>query len=181
MTGQGATHDADGGPPLMHISFSGMRNTPAETLELRYPLLVECCELAPDSGGAGRFRGGAGLDVRYRMLADGWFTSPIERTKTRPWGLHGGEPARANALRVTLPDGSEHALSKTSAFRVPEGSVIEIAVGGGGGYGPSSERDPEAVRADLLDGYVSEEAARRDYPHAFAPEASAMTGGSRAV
>jgi N-methylhydantoinase B len=158
-----------------------MRNTPAETLELRYPLLVECCELVADSGGAGRFRGGAGLDVHYRMLADGWFTSPIERTKTRPWGLRGGEPARANALRVALPDGAGHALAKTSAFRVPEGSVIEIAVGGGGGYGPPSERDPEAVLADLVDGYVSEEAARRDYPHAFAPEASAMSGGSRAL
>lgn len=165
----------------MHISFSGMRNTPAETLELRYPLLVECCELAPDSGGAGRFRGGPGLDIRYRMLADGSFTSPIERTKTPPWGLHGGESARPNALRVVLPDGSEHALSKTSAFRVPQGSTIEIAVGGGGGYGPPSERDPAAVRADLVDGYVSEEAALRDYPHAFASAAHSIAGGSRAV
>jgi N-methylhydantoinase B len=180
VTGQGATSAADGGPPLMHISFSGMRNTPAETLELRYPLLVERCELAPDSGGAGRFRGGPGLDVRYRMLSDGFFTSPIERTKTRPWGLRGGEPARPNSLRVTLPDGTEHVLAKTSAFRVPRGSVIEISVGGGGGYGPPSQRDPGDVRADLQDGYVSESAARRDYPHAFASRVSTV-GGRRGV
>jgi N-methylhydantoinase A len=181
VTGQGATSQTDGGPPLMHISFSGMRNTPAETLELRYPLLVERCELAPDSGGAGRFRGGPGLDVCYRMLADGFFTSPIERTRTQPWGLQGGEPARANALSVALPDGTKHALAKTSGFRVPAGSTIGIAVGGGGGYGPASQRDPDAVHADLADGYISEEAARRDYPHAFASGTRAVAGGSRAV
>jgi N-methylhydantoinase B len=82
---------------------------------------------------------------------------------------------------VVLPDGSEHALSKTSAFRVPTGSTIEIAVGGGGGYGPPSERDAEAVQADLVDGYVSEKAARRDYPHAFSSAANPIAGGSVAV
>ncbi len=169
VTGQGATHDGDGGAPLMHISFSGMRNTPAETLELRYPLLVEKFELAQDSGGAGRFRGGPGVDIRYRMLENGAFSSPIERTRTSPWGLQGGEPGRPNALRVILPDDSERALTKTTAFSVEEGGVIEFSVGGGGGYGPPSERDPRAVLEDVEDGIVSAEAARRDYPHAFPP------------
>jgi N-methylhydantoinase B len=167
VTGQGATHDGDGGAPLMHISFSGMRNTAAETLELRHPLVVERFELAQDSGGAGRFRGGPGLDVRYRMLEDGHFTSPIERTRTRPWGLRNGKPARPNALRVLFPDGSAQTLAKTTAFAVPEGSVIEILVGGGGGYGAPSGRDPRAVLEDIKDGIVSSDAARRDYPHAF--------------
>ena len=103
VTGQGATHDGDGGAPLMHISFSGMRNTPVETLELRYPLLVEQFELAQDSAGAGRFRGGPGVDIRYRMLEDGQFTSPIERTRTRPWGLRGGEPGRPNGVARDSP------------------------------------------------------------------------------
>ena len=144
VTGQGATHDGDGGAPLMHISFSGMRNTPAETLELRYPLLVEKFELAQDSGGAGRFRGGPGVDIRYRMLENGAFSSPIERTRTSPWGLQGGEPGRPNALRVILPDKAERALTKTTAFSVEEGGVIEFSVGGGGGYGSPSERDPQS-------------------------------------
>ena len=153
----------------MHISFSGMRNTAAETLELRHPLLVERFDLAQDSGGAGRFRGGPGVDIRYRMLEDGYFTSPIERTRTRPWGLRNGEPARPNSLRVLLPDGWARALAKTTAFAVPEGSVIEFSVGGGGGYGAPSERDPRAVLEDVEDGIVSVEAAQRDYPHAFPP------------
>jgi N-methylhydantoinase B len=153
----------------MHISFSGMRNTPAETLELRYPLLVEKFEFAQDSGGAGRFRGGPGVDIRYRMLEDGSFSSPIERTRTSPWGLQGGESGRPNALRVILPNGAERTLTKTTAFPVAEGDVIEFSVGGGGGYGAPSERDPGAVLEDVEDGIVSAEAAARDYPHAFPP------------
>jgi N-methylhydantoinase B len=166
VTGQGARSDGDGGPPLMHISFSGMRNTPVETLELRYPILVERFELAPDSGGAGRFRGGPGLDIRYRMLEGAHFTSPIERTRTPPWGLRGGEPGRPNLLRIVLADGSEHVLRKTTARSVPAGSVIEIEVGGGGGYGPASARDPISVQDDLRNGYVTEDAARSLYPQA---------------
>ena len=181
VTGQGARSDGDGGPPLMHISFSGMRNTPVETLELRYPLLVERFELAADSGGAGRFRGGLGLDIRYRMLEDAWFTSPIERTRTPPWGLRGGEPGRPNLLRVLLPDGSEHVLRKTTARAVPAGSAIELEVGGGGGYGPASARDPISVQNDLRNGYVTEDAVRRLYPHGRAGDGATAGGGSHAL
>jgi N-methylhydantoinase A/oxoprolinase/acetone carboxylase beta subunit/N-methylhydantoinase B/oxoprolinase/acetone carboxylase alpha subunit len=181
VTGQGARSDGDGGPPLMHISFSGMRNTPVETLELRYPMLVERFELAADSGGAGRFRGGLGLDIRYRMLDDARFTSPIERTRTPPWGLEGGEPGRPNLLRVVLPDGSEHVLRKTTAQAVPAGSVIEIEVGGGGGYGPALARDPNSVQEDLRDGHVTAEAARRLYPQACAGDGAVAGGGARAL
>jgi N-methylhydantoinase A len=181
VTGQGAAPDADGGPPLMHISFSGMRNTPVETLELRYPVLVEHFELAPDSGGAGRFRGGPGIDIRYRMLEDGYFTSPIERTRTPPWGLQGGEPGRPNSLRVLYPDGSQRTLRKTTACPVPARSVIQIEVGGGGGYGAPSLREPEAVLEDLRDGYVTETLARRQYPNAGITSERDATGRSRAV
>jgi N-methylhydantoinase B len=181
VTGQGARPDGDGGPPLMHISFSGMRNTPVETLELRYPMLVERFELAPDSGGAGRFRGGPGLDIRYRMLEDAHFTSPIERTRTPPWGLRGGEPGRPNLLRIVLADGSEHVLRKATARAVPAGSVIEIEVGGGGGYGPASARDVMSVQDDLRNGYVTEDAARRLYPHACAGDGAATGGGAHAL
>jgi N-methylhydantoinase A len=181
VTGQGALSDADGGAPLMHISFSGMRNTPVETLELRYPLLVERFELAPDSGGAGRFRGGLGLDIRYRMLEDAHFTSPIERTRTPPWGLRGGEPGRPNLLRVVLPDQSEHVLRKTTARAVPAGSAIEIEVGGGGGYGPASARDPVSVQDDLRNGYITDDAARRLYPHARAHAGATAGGDPRAL
>ena len=167
VTGQGASSDGDGGAPLMHISFSGMRNTPVETLELRYPLVTERFELAPDTGGAGRYRGGSGIDVRYRMLEAAAFTSPIERRKTPPWGLYGGRPGRPNGLHVERPDGSTETLGKTTAFDVPPGSVVQFSIAGGGGFGPPEERDPELIEADIRDGYVTDSAARADYPHAF--------------
>ena len=83
--------------------------------------------------------------------------------------MQGGEPARPNALRVILPDGAERALTKTTAFSVAAGGVIEFSVGGGGGYGAPSERDPRAVLKDVEDGIVSAEAAQHDYPQAFLP------------
>jgi N-methylhydantoinase B len=165
--GQGASHDGDGGAPLMHISCSGIRNTPIEVFEARRPLLVEKFEYAPDSGGAGRFRGGLGVDVHYRSLRDTFITLPWERTKTPPWGLHGGLEARPNRFRVRYPDGSTAEHHKVTGLHTPAGSVFELEMGGGGGLGPPSERDPEAVRADVREGYVTEERARRDYPHAF--------------
>jgi N-methylhydantoinase B len=56
---------------------------------------------------------------------------------------------------------------KITGLHVPAGAVLEVHTGGGGGFGRAAERDPEAVRADLLEGLISEAAARRDYPHAF--------------
>jgi N-methylhydantoinase B len=168
VIGQGATADGDGGAPLTHISEACTRNTPVETLELRHPVLTEQLELATDSGGAGRFAGGPGIDVRYRMLTPATFTSPIERTRTAPWGLAGGGDARPNGLRVELPDGSVRELRKTTAFELPAGAVVHFSVGGGGGYGSPGERDPRTIWADVRDGYVSERRARIDYPHAFA-------------
>ena len=70
-------------------------------------------------------------------------------------------------MQVELPDGSRAGYSKATRLRLPEGAVVHLHTGGGGGFGPPSERDPEAVMADVADGYVTEARARTDYPHAF--------------
>jgi N-methylhydantoinase B len=165
--GQGATAGGDAGAPLMHIGGSGERNTPAEVWETRYPFLVEKLELAPDSGGAGRHRGGLGIDIHYRALAEVFVTCNLERTKLAPWGLFGGGPARANSWRVRYPDGELREYTKVTGLRLPPGAVVELSTGGGGGYGDPAERAPEAVAEDIREGYVTEPAARDDYPHAF--------------
>ncbi len=128
---------------------------------------MERCELAMDSGGPGKHRGGLGPDMAFHMLEDTLAISTIERTKNEPWGLAGGLPARANSGEVRLPDGTVLLVAKATGLSLPKGSTFTIRCGGGGGYGPPSERDPEAVRRDVREGYVSEEAARLDYPHAF--------------
>lgn len=168
LIGQGGMCDADGPSSLLHISCSGVRNTPVEVWESRLPVVVERHDCAPDSAGAGRHRGGPGLDIHYRLLEDCQVTAPWERIRTEPWGLEGGRPALPNRLVLRHPDGRVQEFTKVTGLKVPAGGVLELRTGGGGGYGPPSERDPAAVHRDIVDGYVTEAAARRDYPHAFA-------------
>ncbi|MER8569365.1 hydantoinase B/oxoprolinase family protein [Mesorhizobium sp. M0924] len=166
--GQGAHVSGDGANSLMHISETSTRFPSAEVWEARNPWLVEKVELAQDSGGAGRYRGGLGMDISFRALEPSFVTSVIERTKNPPWGLAGGEKGRANRAVLRLPDGQFRVIGKATRVEVPVNAVLEIECGGGGGYGPSAERDEDAVRADIKEGYISEESARKHYPHVFA-------------
>lgn len=165
--GQGASIHGDGQSARLHHIEAATRFAPLEVWEQKNPWLMERCELATDSGGAGKHRGGLGPDMAFHMLEDTFAISTIERTKNAPWGLAGGLPGRANSGEVRLPDGTVKPVAKATGLSLPKGSTFTIRCGGGGGYGSPSERDPEAVRSDLREGYVSEEAARRDYPHAF--------------
>jgi N-methylhydantoinase B len=168
--GHGATLDGDGPPPLLVITNSGIRMTPGEVIEARFPFVVRRFELAQDSGGIGEFRGGPGLDIQYEALVDSYWTVAFERTKTPPWGLFGGGHGRPNRFRVLHPDGSIEELGKATRLLVPKGSLIEISTGGGGGYGPPTHRSVEAVLDDIREGYTSEGEARTSYPHAFDTE-----------
>jgi N-methylhydantoinase B len=152
--GQGGHAGGDGASALMHHSESATRVTPAEIWETRNPWLVERVELIPDSGGAGRQRGGLGVEYRFRALADMYLTAVIERTRHAPPGLEGGSPGRPNRAQLTLPDGSTRALSKATRVPVPAGAVLSLQTGGGGGYGPPAERDPAAIARDLREGYI---------------------------
>ena len=167
--GQGASVRRDGANAVMHVSQSATRIAPTEVWESRNPWLIERVELGQDSGGAGRHRGGNGLDLDIRLLEDAEVTAVIDRTRTPPAGLSGGRAARPNGAVVTLPDGSIVPCAKTTRLAMPQGTLLQLRTGGGGGYGDPAARDPEAVRTDVREGYVSEERARADYPHAFTP------------
>jgi N-methylhydantoinase B len=167
FVGQGAADGREGGAPLMHISVSGVRNTAAEVIEARHPLVVRTFEIAQDSGGAGRWPGGPGLDVRYEVMKEAYCTAIMERSKTPPWGLFGGTGARPNRMRVHFPDGTMGQYSKVTGLRLPKGSIVEVATGGGGGYGAPVDRSPVEVQHDVAQGYISSQAAREQYPHAF--------------
>ncbi|MBP2707575.1 hydantoinase B/oxoprolinase family protein [Microbispora sp. RL4-1S] len=165
--GQGASRSADGASALMYISESATRFTPSEVWEARNPWRIERLALAEDSGGPGRHRGGLGLDLSFRVLEDQYLTAGLARTALEPWGLDGGLAGRPNRLTVEYPDGRTEDFSLKTRIFLPTGSVVHLRTGSGGGYGPPSERDPEAVRADVREGYISPEQARRHYPHAF--------------
>lgn len=166
--GQGASVRGDGANSLLHVAESATRFSPTEVWESKNPWLLERVELIPDSGGAGRHRGGLGVQLDFQMLEEAYVTSVVERTRNAAWGLEGGEEAGvANACSLRLPDGSRSRRDKATRLLVPTGGTLELTCGGGGGYGPPSERDPAAVRADIREGYVTEERAREQYPHAF--------------
>jgi N-methylhydantoinase B len=165
--GQGGHAFGDGASCLMHISEACTRISPAEIWEAKNPWLVERMELAPDSCGPGRHRGGLGVDLHIRVLEDSSVTNVLERTKNPPLGLFDGGQGRANQVLIRHPDGRVEKHGKSTAVPVEKGAGWELHTGGGGGYGPPAERDREAVLDDLTDGYITREHAERFYPHAL--------------
>ncbi len=166
--GQGAGKGYDGGTPLMCMPVSGMRNAPAEVTEQRHPILLTRFELAQDSGGAGEFAGGPGVNCEYRLLHDGLTTASIEGAEIPPAGIAGGGDARPNAIVITPPDGPAQSVRKVTSMPLPAGTRVRIETGGGAGYGEPRARPHEAVREDLRLGYISEAYAREHYPEAVA-------------
>jgi N-methylhydantoinase B len=128
--------------------------------------------LRQDSGGAGTFRGGLGIEREYEFMIPAFITFSLERKATPPWGLDGGQPGAVNGVEITSPDGSVRHVRKATQHPIAAGERVRIMTGGGGGLGAPAARDPEAVRRDVREGYVSAEAARRDYG------VSATNGGS---
>ncbi len=136
-----------------YISNCGL--LPAEVCETLYPWRVERTELIPDSGGAGRYRGGLGLRRTYRALAEQQTVLYIDQTNEgfAPHGLAGGAPGRPARMRVRA-DGVRRVPTKTTLV-VPAGSEVTVETAGGGGWGPPPARDPSALAADLRDGVVT--------------------------
>ena len=117
-----------------------MSNLPVETLEARYPLVVEEYALRPDSGGAGRWRGGLGLVRQYRLLAErAVLQLRSDRTEHAPWGLFGGGPGRVLA-EPDRPGRGWEALPGKVTLEIGRGTAIRHEQAGGGGWG-----DPAAA------------------------------------
>lgn len=163
--GHGATAIDDGPSAIMHHGEAGTRITPVEVWEAKNPWMFEKFELRVDSGGPGKHRGGLGVDMFFHMLEDCWLTCGIERTKNNPWGLQGGGDARPNRAGIRHADGRYEELDKATGVKVPKGATFELSTGGGGGYGPPAERDPDAVIRDVREGYFTEAHALTHYPH----------------
>ncbi|MDO9712591.1 hydantoinase B/oxoprolinase family protein [Paracraurococcus lichenis] len=144
--------------------ISNMLNTPIEVLEMSAPLRVEEYALVPDSGGAGTFRGGLGVRRSWRVLGHELRGAMcFERAVTPPFGQAGGRPGSNARLWIALADGTRRPLPGKGAFTAPAGSVVTVEAPGSGGFGPPAGRDSQALRDDLADGYVTPEAAARDY------------------
>jgi N-methylhydantoinase B len=167
--GTGARPAADGESGMIIFGGSTALNNPVEVVESRIASMrIRRYGLRPDSGGAGRFRGGLGIERVYEFLAPAFITFSLERKVTPPWGLNGGQDGAVNGVDITSPDGSVRHVRKATQHPIAAGEVVRIMTGGGGGFGLPAERDPEAVVRDVREGYVSADAARRDYGLALA-------------
>ncbi len=145
--------------------ISNTMNTPVEVLEMAFPLRIERYAINPDSGGAGRYRGGCGAVRTWRLIAgaDAVGTLCMERMTSAPFGLLGGEAGAAATVTLTTPDGQTRPLPSKGAFQAPAGSVIDMITPGSGGFGLVAQRDQSAIGRDLADGYLTAGAARRVY------------------
>ena len=144
--------------------ISNTMNTPIEVLEMSFPVRVDEYVLVTDSGGPGRFRGGLGASRTWTVLDHKARASAcLERTKSPPFGLSGGKPGFAAKIWTEAPNGEIGVAPGKGGFDVPNGGQIHLRVPGSGGYGNPSKRDPNAIKEDVLDEYVSEEAAQMHY------------------
>jgi len=160
--GWGAVSDADGPGPFRTNCHGDTRVIPAEILEATYPVRIDAFELRPDSGGAGRFRGGLGLTKRYTVLEDLTVSTGFERSRCAPWGVLGGHDGDASRVIIEAP-GREPEIVLKDERPVGAGGRVIVETGGGGGFGDPAERSKDAVLDDIENGYVSTQAAKPIY------------------
>lgn len=166
--GNGGFLEADGPDALTNVDMGNLPlNHPTEEHEPIFPIRVEEIALRPDSEGAGRTRGGTGIVVAVRLLSEeAEYSVTCDRAIIPPWGVLGGESGAPILNYLTSAGGGdrvEFQLGKISSHEMYEGDLVVMQAAGGGGYGDALERDPEAVAADVLDGYVTAARAESVY------------------
>ena len=161
--GWGGRADSDGENALINLVNGGFRNIPGEVMETKFPIRLEEFSIRPDSGGPGKHRGGCGVVRRYRALEDCFGAIWFERSHTPAWGLNGGQDGQGPEVSITRPDGQVNRLLKMRASAITAGTVVETKTGGGGGNGDPMQRALDDVARDVAKGYLSTEAALRDY------------------
>ncbi|KAF7323952.1 hypothetical protein MKEN_00616700 [Mycena kentingensis (nom. inval.)] len=145
-----------------HSLFPSMKTVPNEFLELYFPLRIDKYETIIDSGGAGFYRGGNGVQIDYCFLCAGEISLHDDRWLTKPWGVNGGKPGTRSTKTLVRADGTRVSLpSKGDFIAVKEGDVLEWRTWGGGGYGRAFERPAEIVAREVREGLVSRQGAAR--------------------
>ena len=166
--GTGGFLEHDGGDAMRAYDegdFSSIQ--PAEAVEIEHALLVESCALRMDSCGDGASRGGVGLRREVRLLAEeGRFSELSDRNLVPPFGVCGGHAAMPNRFQVRRGDEMiepSPTPGKISGFPLRRDDIVVLETAGGGGYGAASKRDPDRVKRDVDQGYISAERALSRY------------------
>jgi N-methylhydantoinase B len=161
--GWGGSARGDGVGPYKTVMHADNKDIPVEVQEALFPVRVERHEWRCDSAGAGRNRGGAGVDKSFLVLSPMTTNFSFERSSCPPWGLFGGMPGASGQIELVPVGGEPRVTHKQSNVRFRAGDRFHVRSGGGGGYEPPWQRDPEKVRCDVEEGLVSREAAFEIY------------------
>jgi len=149
----------------MACHVTNVANAPVEVTEIGAPVLVLERALRPDSGGPGQYRGGMGSIYTWKSLAHDVRSSwTSQKTEIPPQGIFGGKPGQVGRWIVRPASGEQYELEQAiGTAELGYGDSVTCLMAGGGGYGDSFLRDPEAVRLDVMYGLVSIQSARDDY------------------
>lgn len=148
----------------VHVNMTNTMNTPIENLEAYLPMHFVSYGLRPDTGGAGEYRGGCGIERSWILTTPKATLSILaERTKIPPWGLEGGGTGALGEYMVIKKNGDVVRLPSKCTVQIEKGDALIVHTPGGGGYGNPKKREKESVLRDVLNGFVSSEVAERDY------------------
>ena len=162
--GWGGRPFEDGESATVSVCQGDVRNGSIEGIELKCPVLVESRALRQDSCGAGKYRGGLGLDMKVRNLVEGkWNFERTRRSKCPPWGIAGGAAGEPGGNLLKLPGEKAFKWITGANIPVPLNSLAIVRTGGGGGWGDPLERDAALVAADAAEGLISRRAAHELY------------------
>lgn len=163
--GWGAKFNEDGMSATVCMNDGDTHNNPIEQMEAKFPLMYLKHSLRQNSGGPGRFRGGLGTEQIIMARSSMNFNAQVDRMHCQPWGLEGGLSGMGN--KVNLNQSGEifdqFPNAKVLLKRLNKGDTFTLLTGGGGGFGPPVERDPERVKNDLRQGYICKESAKKIY------------------
>ena len=158
--GRGAKYNEDGAN-AHQTHMTNTANAPTEIIELEYPFRVEQYALRPNTGGAGKYRGGLGIIRELSLLTDTSVSIITGRPFRGPYGLKGGGYGKTDIATVERP--GEEKEQRLSGCAVQAGTKVVITTSGGGGFGNANERALEAINWDLKNGYITADVAEKEY------------------
>ncbi|MFC3747693.1 hydantoinase B/oxoprolinase family protein [Paenibacillus sp. GCM10012306] len=149
----------------MDFAVGHLRNIPAEAVEAEMPILIEKYGLRQDSAGAGKYRGGSGIDLKVKILSPDTIMTArnMERMQFQPWGRLGGGVGQVGAAIQNAGMTDERSLGRIDELLLHPGDTVTFLSQGGGGYGDPFLRDPQEVLGDVRSGLLTEEAAEMLY------------------
>ena len=158
--GWGASDGVDGDSGQFCCGNGETYNVPVELFETRYGLQVEQYAFHNEPGGEGRFRGGKGVVLDYRVISPEVFlTYAASRTEARPWPVREGRRGSTNYAKILRRSGGEERYSMCTMVRAEKGDCIRLVSATGGGFGDPRDREAEAIARDIRNGYLTREQA----------------------